>query len=115
MDWSVTCEHSNDATRRQARARTDGLAAAHAVDKKKARYPQHGREQVPAVFEGNGRPADVLISLVRAHGRDLPDTGRSAIVADTWRQIQRRLATGNAEMVLNAGEGATPPLTMTQR
>ena len=54
------------------------------------------------VLESNGRPADELISLVRSYGRDLPDTERSTVTADTWRQIQRCLATSNAEMVLSA-------------
>ena len=100
VDWSVTCEHNNDTNADMPGPASDGLAATQAVDKKKARDPPHGGELVPAVLESNGRPADELIS--RSHGQDLPDTERSAIVAD-WRQIQRRLAGGYAEMVLSAG------------
>ena len=32
VDWSVTCEHSDNASRRQARANNDGRAAAQMVD-----------------------------------------------------------------------------------
>ena len=102
VDWSVTCEHSDNAPRRQARARTDGLAAAQAVDKKRARYPPAGGELIPAVLESGGRPADELVAFVRSYGRDLPEVERSSLIATAWRQFQRCLATGNAEMLLSA-------------
>ena len=102
LDWSVTCEHSNNDARRQARARTDGVAAAQAVDRKRARYPPAGGELIPAVLESGGRPADELVAFVRSYGWDLPDADRSAVISATWRKIQRCLAFGNAEMLLSA-------------
>ena len=102
VEWSVTCEHSDNNARRQARARTDGAAAAQAVDKKRARYPPTGGELIPAVLETGGRPADELVAFVRSYGRDLPDAERSGVISSTWRKIQRCLALGNAEMLLSA-------------
>ena len=102
VDWSVTCEHSDNAPRRQARARTDGLAAAQAVDKKRARYPPAGGELIPAVLESGGRPADELVAFVRPCGRDLPEVERSSRIAAAWRQLQLCLASGSAEMLPSA-------------
>ena len=102
VDWSVTCESSLNAARRQAWSHTDGLAAAQMVDKKRARYPPAGGELIPAVLESGGRPADELVAFVRSYGRDLPDADRSAVISTTWRKIQRCLAFGNAEMLLSA-------------
>ena len=109
----MTCEYSSDATRRQARASADGKAASQAVDKKRARYPPRGGELIPAVLESGARPADELAAMVRSHGRDLPATERSAAIADTWRQMQRRLATGNAEPAKRPHRPRRPDETMT--
>ena len=45
---------------------------------------------------------DELVAFVRSYGRDLPEAERSAVIATTWRKIQRCLAFGNAEMLLSA-------------
>ena len=103
VDWSVTCEHSEYAPRRQARSHTDGLAAAQAVDEKRSRYPPAGGELVPAVLESGGRPADELVAFIRSYGRGLPEAERSAAIGGAWRQLQRRFLAGNAEMFLSAG------------
>ena len=102
VDWSVICEHSDNNARRQARARTDGVAAAQAVDRKRARYPPAGGELIPAVLESGGRPADELVAFVRSYGQGLPEAERSGVISTTWRKIQRCLAFGNAEMLLSA-------------
>ena len=91
VDWSVTCEHSDYDPRRRARCNKDGLAASNMVDEKRDRYPPHGGELVPMVFETNGRPS---------HGLPLAD--RAETVGTAWRQISRTLQVGNAEMVLSA-------------
>ena len=44
--------------RRAARAKKDGLAASEQVDEKRKRYPPHGGELAPLVFETGGRPSD---------------------------------------------------------
>ena len=102
VDWSVTCEHSDNLPRRTARANTDGLAAAQAVDRKRVRYPPAGGELVPAVLESGGRASDELVAFVRSYGQDLPEAERSTVIAEAWRQIHRTLAVGNAEMIPSA-------------
>ena len=102
VDWSITCVHSTYAPRRGARADRDGLAAAQAVDKKRERYPPHGGELVPLVFETGGRPSDEAASFVRSYGADLEDGERSELPGGLWRQISRTLQRGNAEMLLSA-------------
>ena len=103
IDWSVTCEHSTNDSRRQARSGKDGLAATQAVDKKHQRYPPAGGELVPAVLESGGRPSDELIAFVRTYGQGLEPADRSTVISFAWRSISRTLATGNAEMLLSAG------------
>ena len=61
-----------------------------------------GGELIPAVLESGGRPADELVAFVRSYGRDLHEADWSAVIATTWRKIQRCLAFGNAEMLLSA-------------
>ena len=102
VDWSATCGHGTYVPRRRARSNKDGLAASQAVDKKRVRYPPAGGELVPAVLESGGRPADELVAFVRSYGHGLSDSERSSAIASAWRQIQRTLAVGNAEMVLSA-------------
>ena len=103
IDWSVTCEHSTNHSRRQARSGKDGLAATQAVAKKRQRYPPAGGELVPAVLESGGRPSDELIAFIRTYGQGLGPADRSAVISSAWRQISRTLAVGNAEMLLSAG------------
>ena len=103
IDWSVVCEHSDNAPRRQARSRKDGLAATQRVDEKHARYPPSGGELIPAVLETGGRPSDELTAFVRAYGQGLAPEERSLAISTAWRQISRTLAVGNAEMLLSAG------------
>ena len=102
IDWCITCVHSTNAPRRGARAETDGLAAAQAVEKKRDRYPPHGGELVPLVFETGGRPSDEATSFVRSYGADLDDGDRSELLGGLCRQISRTLQRGNAEMLLSA-------------
>ena len=104
VDWSVTCEHSVNDPRRQARSNKDGLAATQAVAKKHDRYPPAGGELIPAVLESGGRPSDELVSFVRTYGRGLGPVERSAVISTAWRNISRTLAVGNAEMLLSAGQ-----------
>ena len=102
VDWTVTCEHSTYAPRRQARSNKDGLACSQAVDKKRERYPPSGGTLVPAALEAHGRPCDELVTFVRTYGHGLDAAERSAVISQTWRQISRVLQVGNAEMVLSA-------------
>ena len=102
VDWSITCVHSTYAPRRGARADRDGLAAAQMVEQKRERYPPHGGELVPLVFETGGRPSDEAASFVRSYGADLDDGDRSELLGGLWRQISRTLQRGNAEMLLSA-------------
>ena len=102
VDWSVTCEYSTYEPRRRARSNKDGLAATNMVDVKRARYPPHGGELVPMVFETNGRASDEAIAFVRSYGHGLPTAERAEAIGTTWRCISRMLQVGNAEMILSA-------------
>ena len=102
VDWCITCVHSTYAPRRGARADRDGLAAAQAVDGKRDRYPPHGGELVPLVFETGGRPSDEAASFVRSYGAALDDGERSELLSGLWRQISRTIQRGSAEMLLSA-------------
>ena len=102
VDWSVTCEHSTYEPRRVGRVNNDGVAASQQVDEKRDRYPPHGGELVPMVFETGGRPSDEALSFVRCYGHGLETAERSAVISRTWRQISRTLQNGNAEMILSA-------------
>ena len=72
------------------------------VDEKRDRYPPHGCELVPMVFETNGRPSDEAVAFVRGYGHGLPQALRAEVIGTTWRRISRTLQVGNAEMVLSA-------------
>ena len=87
VDWSVTCEHSDYAPRRHARAHKDGLAASQMVDVKRTRYPpMGGAELVPLEFEAGGRPSDKAAAFIRSYGHGLSDDERAAVVGRFWRQ-----------------------------
>ena len=105
VDWSVTCEHSDYAPRRHARAHKDGLAASHMVEVKRARYPTGGGELVPLVFEAGGRPSDEAAAFIRSYGHELADDERAAVVGGFWRRLSRKLQIGNAEIVHSVVNG----------
>ena len=98
----MTCEHSDCDPRRRARSNKYGLAAANRVGEKRARYPPHGGELVPMVFEINGRASDGAVAFVRGYGHGLPYAMRAEAICAAWRRIGRTLQVGNAEMFLNA-------------
>ena len=102
LDWSITCEHSTYAPRRSARSNKDGLAAAHMVDTKRARYPPHGGELVPLVFESGGRASDEAIAFIRSYATGLEATERAEVLSAMWRRASRVLQFGTADMVLSA-------------
>ena len=102
VDWSVTCEYSTHEPRRRARANRDGVAAAQMVQDKRLRYPpQHG-DLAPLVFESGGRPSDTAVEFIRSYGHERDGADRADVLGTLWRQISRRLQTGNAEMLLSA-------------
>ena len=102
VDVSVTCPHSSYGPRQRARSNKDGLAACNRVQEKRDRYPPHGGELVPLVFETGGRPADETVAFIQAYGQNLEKKERSEIIAQTWQQYSTLLAIGNAEMILCA-------------
>ena len=102
VDTMVTCAHSGYAPRQQARAGRDGVAAADGVRSKRRRYPPHGGELVPLVFEAAGRPAEETVAWVRSWGLELDDVDRSKVIRYAWQQYSTVLQSGNAEMILSA-------------
>ena len=102
VDWSITCEYSEYAPRRQARSNNDGAAAAAMVREKRDRYPPSGGDLAPLVFETLGRPSDEAAEFIRAYGQNLGEAERGEVLARVWRQLSRHLQRGNAEMVLSA-------------
>ena len=102
VDWSVTCEHSDNAPRRQSRANNGGLAAANQVQVKRARYPPEGGQLLPMVFESGGRACEEAEEFIRSYGDGLSLADRSRVVGTAWRQISRVLQVGNAEMLISA-------------
>jgi len=102
VDTMVTCAHSGYAPRQQARAGRDGVAAADGVRSKRRRYPPHGGELVPLVFEAAGRPAEETVAWVRSWGLELDDADRSKVIRYAWQQYSTVLQSGNAEMILSA-------------
>ena len=102
VDTMVTCAHSGYAPRQQARAGKDGVAAADGVRSKRRRYPPHGGELVPLVFEAGGRPAEETVAWVRSWGLELDDADRSTVIRYAWQQYSNVLQSGNAEMILSA-------------
>ena len=72
------------------------------VHEKRERYPpQHGN-LAPLVFESGGRQSDTAVEFIRSYGHGLDDADRAVVLGTLWRQISRRLQTGNAEMLLSA-------------
>ena len=102
VDTMVTCAHSGYAPRQQARAGRDGVAAADGVRTKRRRYPPHGGELVPLVFEAGGRPAEETVAWVRSWGLEMDDADRSKVIRYAWQQYSNVLQSGNAEMILSA-------------
>ena len=80
----------------------DGAAAADGVRSKRRRYPPHGGELVPLVFEAAGRPAEETVAWVRSWGLELDDADRSKVIRYAWQQYSTVLQSGNAEMILSA-------------
>ena len=72
------------------------------VYKKRERYPPHGGELVPMVFETNGRASDEAIAFVRSYGHGLSTAERAEAIGTTWRRISRTLQVGNAETIPGA-------------
>ena len=102
VDWSITCEHSTYAPRRQACSNNDGVAAAAMVQEKRSRYPPEHGNLVPLVFETGGRPSDEAAEFIRTYGQGMDTAERGAALGTVWRQFSRRHQAGNAEMVLSA-------------
>jgi hypothetical protein len=102
VDTNVTCAHSGYQPRQQARAGRDGVAAADSVRWKRSRYPPHGGELVPLVFEAAGRPATTTVEFVRSWGLGLDAVERSQVIRHAWQQYSCVLQSGNAEMILSA-------------
>ena len=102
VDTMVICAHSGYAPRQQARAGRDGVAAADGGRSKRHRYPSHGGELVPLVFEAGGRPAEETVAWVRSWGLEMDDADRSNVIRYAWQQYSNVLQSGNAEMILSA-------------
>ena len=102
VDWSITCEYSTYAPRRQACSNNDGVAAAAMVRTKRNRYPPSGGDLAPLVFETLGRPSDEAVEFIRAYGHYVDEAARGEVLSGLWRQLSRQLQRGNAEMVLSA-------------
>ena len=96
--------HLLEEARLEARAGRDGVAAADGVRSKRRRYPPHGGELVPFVFEAGGRPAEETVAWVRSDswGLELDDADRSKVIRYAWQQYSNVLQSGNAEMILSA-------------
>ena len=69
---------------------------------KRCRYPPHGGELVPLVFEAGGRPAEEMVAWVRSWGLELDDADRFKVIRYAWQQHSNVLQSGNAEMILSA-------------
>ena len=102
LDVSVTCAHSDDLSRQRARAGRDGLAARNAADAKHLRYPPHGGELVPVIFEAGGRPGEETVAYVRSWAHDMAPARRTEVIRFAWQQLSTHLQTGNAELLLSA-------------
>ena len=109
VDWSITCEYSTYAPRRQACSNNDGVAAAAMVRTKRNRYPPSGGDLAPLVFETFGRPSDEAVEFIRAYGHYVDEAARGEVLSGLGRQLSRQLQRGSAEMVLSAiGQGGPP-------
>ena len=102
VDWTVTCEHSTNAPRRQSRANNDGLAAANQATKKHMRYPAEHGQLVPMAFESGGRAGEEAEEFIRSYGHGLSLADRARVIGTAWRQVSRTLQVGNAEMVISS-------------
>ena len=102
LDASVTCAHSDEQSRQRARSGRDGLAAQTREDRKRQRYPPHGGELIPLVFETGGRPGDAAVAYVRSLAHGLEGAGRTEVLRYAWQQLSCLLQVGNAEALLAA-------------
>ena len=102
LDVSIACAHSDDQSRQRARSGRDGLAAQSREDDKRRRYPPHGGDLVPVVFETGGRPGDAAVAYVRSLAHGLEGAARTEVLRYAWQQLSCLLQVGNAEALLAA-------------
>ena len=100
LDTSITCAYSDDQSRQRARSGRDGLAAQNREDAKRRRYPPHGGDLVPVVFETGGRPGDATVAYVRSLAHGMEGAARTEVLRYAWQQLSCLLQVGNAEALL---------------